>query len=45
MYAFIQGWTLHFTGMATSSRAKFLSMGAAPGGCDSFHSRFSFGMG
>src|SRR6266851_1352283 len=45
MYAFIHGCTLHFTGMATSSRVNDFSIGAAPGGCDSFHSRLSLGIG
>ena len=31
MYAFIHGWTLHFTGMAISSRANDFSIGGGSG--------------
>src|SRR5579862_9114604 len=45
IYIFIQGCWLHFTGSMISCRAKLLSIGAALGGCDSFHSRLSLGVG
>src|SRR5579859_6611767 len=45
MYIFIHGCWLHFTGSSTSWRAKFLSSGADPGGCDSFHSLLLAGDG
>src|SRR5579864_870886 len=44
-YIFIHVCWLHFTGSMISSRAKLLSRGADFGGCDSFHSRLSLGVG
>src|SRR5579863_1230490 len=44
-YIFIQGCWLHLTGSMISSRAKFFSRAGDCGGCDSFHSRLSFGVG
>src|SRR5579864_7721608 len=44
-YIFIHGCWLHFTGSMISSRANVFSRAGEEGGCDSFHSRLSFGVG
>src|ERR1035438_7634027 len=45
MYAFIQGWMLHFTGIRTSWRGKLCILSGAPGGWDSFQSWLVVGIG